>query len=102
MDYECLICCESTPFITVGKCEHKVVCLKCCLKLRSINRNEKCIYCNEELAEVAVVDGEFETFEEAQHNMKEFRHGIFFTNGRTKGACIYLNKFKCPVPNCKQ
>lgn len=28
-------------------------------------------------------------------------HGINFTNGRTKGACIYMNKFKCPVPNCK-
>ena len=53
---ECLICCEEVNFISVGDCEHKVVCLKCVVKLRSINKNTKCVYCNKDLDFVAIVD----------------------------------------------
>lgn len=62
MTFTCMICCEDNLYLTVGVCEHKVTCLKCTVKLRSINLNTKCIYCNQELEEVIVLDDETKTF----------------------------------------
>ncbi len=101
MKMECLICCTDSIFMTVGSCEHKVTCLKCCLKLRQISKNIKCIYCNVILDEVAVIDDPETTFESLNGNITEFQFGICYTSGRTKGACFYLKKFRCPVKNCK-
>ena len=88
--------------MAVGKCEHKVVCLKCTLKLWLIQKNFKCIYCNIMLDEIAVVDEKDTKFDDVCNNMKEFKLGICFTNGWTKGACFYLKKFKCSIENCKE
>lgn len=93
MVLECLICCERVNFMTIGECNHKVVCLKCCIKMRSISKNTKCIYCNEELSRVAVIDDEDCTFTEVEIDMREFKDGIYYTSPRTKGACFYLDKF---------
>lgn len=97
MVLECLICCENVIFISVGDCNHKVVCLKCCLKMRTISKNYKCIICNEELDWVAIVDYEKAKFEDLEEEMREFRAGIYYTSPRTKGACFYLDKFQCPI-----
>jgi len=58
--------------MTVGKCEHKVICLKCCYKLRSISDSFKCIYCNIQLDEVAVIDEPEMSYNEICGNMTEF------------------------------
>ena len=57
--------------------------------------------CNTELTEVAVVDTPEKTFFDNYDKMEEFKFGIFSTDGRTKGACYYLLKIKCPIKNCK-
>lgn len=98
---ECILCCEKSLFMTVGVCEHKVVCLKCSLKLRSINKNLKCVYCNTLLKDVAVIDSPEKNFFDVFDKMQEFKFGIYSTDGRTKGACFYLLKIKCPIKNCK-
>lgn len=49
-------------YMTAGVCEHKVCCLRCTVKLRSINFSTKCVYCNQELKEVVVLDDEEKTF----------------------------------------
>jgi len=64
-----LICCEEVNFITIGFCNHQVVCLKCCLKMRSLQKNIKCIYCNDELSQVAVIDDENIKWEDVYLNM---------------------------------
>ena len=69
MTIECMICCEESMYMTVGVCEHKVSCLKCTVKLRSINQNTKCIYCNKELKEVIVLDDETKTFQMEKSGM---------------------------------
>ncbi len=83
MPFTCMICCEETKYLTVGSCEHKVSCLKCTIKLRSINHNTKCIYCNKDLLEVLVLDDEDKTFLEEKSGMQEFDFGIYFINEST-------------------
>lgn len=95
-----MICCEESKYLTVGSCEHKVCCLKCTFKLRKINENQKCLYCNQELKEVIVLESESQTFQEERAFMQEFSDGIFFTNESTQGACVFLSKFKCGEKGC--
>lgn len=83
MTFNCMICCEESMYLTVGACEHKVVCLKCTVKLRSINHNIKCIYCNRELKDVIVLDDPEKSYAEEKAGMQEFDHGIYFTNEST-------------------
>ncbi len=98
---ECILCCEPSIFMTVGHCNHRVVCLKCCFKMRHFNKSIKCVYCNVELDEVAVIDEEI-SFDDVYPNMNIFKFGLFPTNGRTKGACYHLLKYNCPVKNCQE
>jgi hypothetical protein len=83
MTFTCMICCEESMYLTVGVCEHKVACLKCTIKLRSINSNNKCIYCNSELKEVVVLDDEEKTYAEEKSGSQEFDFGIYFINEST-------------------
>ena len=62
MTFNCTICCEESRYMTVGICEHKMTCLKCTVKLRSINNNTKCVYCNQELKDVIAIDDEEKTY----------------------------------------
>jgi len=79
--------------MTVGVCEHKVTCLKCTIKLRSINQNNKCIYCNKELKDVIVLDEEEKTYSFEKSGMQLFDYGIYYINESTLGACVFLSKF---------
>ena len=50
---------------------------------------------------MAVIDNEEVIYKECEYAMQEFDHGICYIDSRTKGACYYLEKFKCPVEHCK-
>lgn len=101
MVFTCTICCEESMYMTAGVCEHKVCCLRCTVKLRSINFSTKCVYCNQELKEVVVLDDEEKTFAGERAGMQEFDHGIHFINESTQGACVFLSKFRCKEPFCE-
>jgi hypothetical protein len=98
---ECLICTEDQPIVTVGNCEHPFVCLECTYKCRKINSNLRCIYCNQELEEVAAISDTNVSFAElSKTNLFRFKAGIFSTDEESKRACYRLESMNCVIKKC--
>lgn len=100
---ECLICCEEKEIMAVGECEHPYVCLTCTYKLRSLNKNMKCIYCNQELTKIIAISEANQTFEDLNRKGPiHFSHGINYVDEKVKWACYDLESIKCGVKECKK
>lgn len=100
---DCLICCEEKDVMTVGECEHPYVCLVCAYKLRSLNKNVKCIYCNQELHKIIAVNNPDQTYEIMnKKNPVHFSNGIHWVEEKVKWACYDLQSIKCSIKECKK
>ena len=89
--------------MTVGECEHPFVCLVCAFKLRSLNKNLKCIYCNTELPKVIAISDPNQTFEELNRRGPEyFDHGIYYSDDKSRWACKDLQSIRCGLKGCKK
>ena len=73
MTFRCMICCEDSLYFCVGDCEHAAACLRCTVKLRELSSNQRCIVCNKELEEVAVLSDQSLTFRAVRHLLQEFQ-----------------------------
>lgn len=100
---DCLICCDEKEIMTVGECEHPCVCLICAFKMRSLNKNIKCIYCNQELTKIIAISDPSQSFEQMiRKNPNHFAHGIHFVEDKVKWACYDLQSIKCAIKECKK
>ena len=98
---ECTLCCDEKTLMTVGECEHPFVCLDCTYKCRSVNGNIRCLHCNQELKQVAVIEDVDTPFSSLSLvSTEEFKSGIFYTSQKTKSACYALEEAKCPIAKC--
>jgi len=52
-DY-CIVCAEPLTFTAYGPCGHKETCSKCVLRLRSVLKDERCAYCQQQSSAVFV------------------------------------------------
>jgi len=52
-DY-CIVCADPLNFTAYGPCGHKETCSKCVSRLRSVLKDQRCAYCQQQSAEVFV------------------------------------------------
>ena len=50
----CVICAEPLLFTAFGSCGHKDACSKCIIRLRSVLKDPRCVYCQQQLPIVYV------------------------------------------------
>jgi E3 ubiquitin-protein ligase ZNF598 len=50
----CLVCCSEMALVSLGSCDHKAVCGRCCLRLRLCYGDARCPLCKAELTEAVV------------------------------------------------
>lgn len=54
MDDHCIVCAEPLNFTAYGVCGHKDTCSKCVVRLRTVLKDKRCVYCQQQLPEVFV------------------------------------------------
>lgn len=100
---ECLICCEDKQTMVVGHCNHPFTCLTCAFKLRSLNKNTKCIFCNEDLPTVLLTSNPDTPFTDLEALGPTFyTHGIGYTDPEERWECYNLDSIRCPIKKCRQ
>lgn len=52
-DY-CIVCAEHLEFTAYGPCGHKDTCSKCVMRLRTVMKDDRCVYCQQPMARVFV------------------------------------------------
>jgi len=50
----CLLCCNEIRYFAMGKCDHKNICHKCCIRIRLLMKDNKCSICKTGLEEIVV------------------------------------------------
>ena len=50
-ELHCVLCCDDMDFSACGSCDHPI-CLKCCVKLRMLRKENDCPVCRAQLKEV--------------------------------------------------
>ena len=53
-DDHCIVCAEPLLFTAYGQCGHKETCSKCVSRLRSVLKDLRCVYCQQQLPSVYV------------------------------------------------
>jgi E3 ubiquitin-protein ligase ZNF598 len=54
MSDHCIVCAESLQFTAYGRCGHKETCSKCVCRLRTVLKDPRCAYCQQQLDQVFV------------------------------------------------
>ena len=101
----CILCYNDMKYFVMGKCEHKNVCHKCCLRIRLIMKDDKCSICKAVLDEVIVSKEKYLTwddFEDKKNTLQYDREDqtIFYEDGKAKGAGMQLRQLTCLMHNC--
>ena len=109
--YTCLICKEDRKFASIGSCDHKNVCLFCCMRLRILYHDMKCSVCNTKLDYVFISEidnNTFPLFDSLDKNKDEFykdelfsSNGIYYESFTAKEEALKLRNFICPIKTCK-
>jgi hypothetical protein len=109
--YTCLICKDEQLFASIGSCDHKNICLFCCMRLRILYDDTKCSVCNTKLAYVFICEidnNNFPRFQELDRKKDEFykdeqfaTNGIYYESFLAKEHALKLRNFICPVLKCK-
>ena len=109
--YICLICKEEQLFASIGSCDHKNVCLFCCMRLRILYDDSKCSVCNTKLTYIFITEIEnntFPAFKELDLKKDEFykdeqfsSNGIYYESFSAKEHALKLRNFICPIKSCK-
>ena len=60
----CILCYNDIRYYAMGKCNHKNVCHKCCLRIRLLLKDNKCSICKTELDEIVISNKKDLTWEE--------------------------------------
>lgn len=99
---ECLLCTEDREFMTVGECDHPVVCVECAYKLRVINENLWCGFCNIMLEEVIVTSEISKSYKVLNKSiyLEWYKAGICVYNKETYFAYRELENTKCAIGRC--
>ena len=50
----CIVCAEPLVWTAYGQCAHKDTCSRCVARLRSVLKDERCVYCQQNLPAVFV------------------------------------------------
>lgn len=50
----CVVCAEPLLWVALGSCGHKETCSRCVARLRSVLKDERCVYCQQALPAVFV------------------------------------------------
>lgn len=52
-DY-CIVCADPLEWTAYGRCGHKETCSKCVCRLRTVLKDPRCVYCQQQLTNVFV------------------------------------------------
>ena len=50
----CILCFNDIRYFAMGKCGHKNICHKCCIRIRLIMNDNKCSICKTDLDEIVI------------------------------------------------
>lgn len=53
---DCLLCCETREYFSLGECNHMNVCFLCSVKMRRKLDNCRCTVCNKQLDNIIMTD----------------------------------------------
>lgn len=92
----------------MGKCDHKNICHRCCIRIRLLMKDNKCSICKTELEEIVISkdwDLTWKQFEETgKSEPRTLRDredpSIYYEDGKAKGAGMQLRTLTCLIHNC--
>eukprot|EP00924_Labyrinthula_sp_SR-Ha-C_P015112 snap_masked-scaffold_9-processed-gene-8.36-mRNA-1 protein AED:1.00 eAED:1.00 QI:0/-1/0/0/-1/1/1/0/507 len=117
---ECMICTKKMLWIAIPRCNHLLICHMCCLKLRLLSSDSKCILCKQESTKVyfaqvtrkgKVTETDFSALEnlpelnfipDEMSNCFFYKKPDAFKALNTHFQVQQLRLFKCTVKECPE
>lgn len=95
---QCVLCCDDIEFSACGACDHPI-CLKCCVKLRLLRKENDCPVCRSQLKEVIVSKG-YKSWSDKSSRTQPRQHlrnfGIYHETPESQIRVDELLQHKCP------
>ena len=99
--FNCIICREDSIFVSIGKCKHQELCLKCTLRIRTYYGDKKCPLCqthcdNVVITEYNQAESEYIKDEDDYETDPQFNiNGIFYDGLNAHSEAISCLNFIC-------
>lgn len=112
-DDVCVVCCEPLIYVSIGSCNHPLVCSLCSLKLRILEKDSHCIYCKTPQERVFFSSNKYRKYESFQTygdiagpDLIYDDDGEAFFDKAGNGIqhhekMLALRELRCGIPDCE-